>query len=216
MNTDIVSLPLAAAALAVGFHLAIIPYEIDFQIKRLFGLYLAAVGSLFYLLYRQKQHRGESEGESEGGGLSSAAATTAWAATVFNTSLALSIFVHRVFLHRTGKFPGPFWAKVSRFYAVHLTFGKLQYYKEIERLHHQYGDFVRTGPREISIARPAALQAIYGTSSACTKSCFYGQATDDPDTSLTSTRVKVVFSNHHIVMHVIRKRKKIKKNNEQK
>lgn len=195
MNTDIVALSLAAAALAVGFHLAIIPYEIDFQIKRLFGLYLATVGSLFYLLHRQKQQQGESEG-----GVSSAALTTALAATVFNVSLALSVFVHRVFLHRAGKFPGPFWAKVSRFYAVYLAFKNLQHYREVERLHRQYGDFVRTGPREISIVRPAALQAIYGSSSACTKAGFYSQATDEPNVSLASTRVKVAFSTHRIVV----------------
>jgi hypothetical protein len=177
MSSDVVALSIGAAVLAVGFHISIIPQEIDFQLKRLFVLYVSVISCLFYLLHRLNTPN--------------AALKTVFAASIFNVSLALSIFVHRAFLHRTRSFPGPFWAKVSKFYAVYLTLKKLQHHKEVEKLHKKFGDYVRTGPREISIIQPAAVQAIYGTQSLCTKAGFYSQATDHPNGSLNSTRVKV-------------------------
>jgi hypothetical protein len=130
MSFDTVWLYVGAAALAVCFHLSIIPHEIDFQVKRLFVLYVASIGGLYYLLVRQNIPNIET--------------TTVRTVTTFNAALFTSILIHRVFLHRAGRFPGPFMARVSKFYSVFLS-AKLQYHKEVEQLHKKYGDFVRTG-----------------------------------------------------------------------
>ncbi|KAJ5675976.1 hypothetical protein N7462_008873 [Penicillium macrosclerotiorum] len=56
-------------------------------------------------------------------------------------------------------------------------------------MHQRYGDFVRTGPREISINRPSAVLTINGPQSSCTKSPWYSHVSDDStQISLNSTR----------------------------
>lgn len=66
-------------------------------------------------------------------------------ATSFNTAVLLSIAVYRLVFHRCRNFPGPLPAKISRFYAAYLSAKDVQYFKELARVHEQYGDFVRTG-----------------------------------------------------------------------
>lgn len=63
----------------------------------------------------------------------------------FNTGLALSIGTYRLFFHRLRRFPGPLGSKLTRFYDTYLAAKNVQYNKEVEKLHHQYGDFIRTG-----------------------------------------------------------------------
>lgn len=53
--------------------------------------------------------------------------------------------IYRAFFHRIRHFPGPFWAGVSRFYAFGLAAKNLQYNVELQKLHEEYGDFIRTG-----------------------------------------------------------------------
>jgi hypothetical protein len=65
----------------------------------------------------------------------------------FNGALLTSITVYRLVLHRCRAFPGPFGAKISKFYATKLATKNVQYYKELAKMHEQYGDFVRTGKR---------------------------------------------------------------------
>lgn len=68
---------------------------------------------------------------------------------VFNTSFYIALFssitIYRVLYHRLARFPGPLGAKISRFYTASLAYKRIQYYKEVDQLHHKYGDFVRTG-----------------------------------------------------------------------
>ncbi|KAF7521787.1 hypothetical protein PCG10_007884 [Penicillium crustosum] len=64
----------------------------------------------------------------------------------------------------------------------------LHLYEEIGRLHETYGDYVRTGPTEISITDPAAVQAIYGNQSQATKGPWYTLL--DPRVCLSFTRDK--------------------------
>jgi hypothetical protein len=66
-------------------------------------------------------------------------------ATSFNTALLTSITVYRLAFHRCRKFPGPIGAKISKFYATRLSAKNVQYYKELAKMHEDYGDFVRTG-----------------------------------------------------------------------
>ncbi|KAK7537322.1 cytochrome P450 [Phyllosticta citribraziliensis] len=91
--------------------------------------------------------------------------------------LFLSIIVQRLFLSPLRKYPGPFLAKITKFYTMVLQVRSgNQLYKDIRKMHEEYGDIVRTGPRELSILKPSAIPLIYGAKSKCTKSTFYSQA----------------------------------------
>lgn len=101
--------------------------------------------------------------------------------TVFNLSCLLSIGFYRLLFHRCGRFPGPMGAKLSRFWTSYTSSKNFQYYKELEKMQARYGDFVRTGPREITVTRASAVNAIYGPASKLLKSTWYGQSGNDPD-----------------------------------
>lgn len=61
-------------------------------------------------------------------------------------SLATNILVYRAFFHRLRHFPGPFGAKLSKFWALwQVIESKARYYQVTQRLHEEYGDYVRTG-----------------------------------------------------------------------
>ena len=89
-----------------------------------------------------------------------------------------SMIVYRAFFHRLTRhdFSGPFVARLSQFYQMALASKRLRLCDEVEVLHKKYGDFVRTGPAELSIADPKAMVAIHGTNtkpSLCTKGPWY-------------------------------------------
>ncbi|CAG7950259.1 unnamed protein product [Penicillium olsonii] len=117
-----------------------------------------------------------------------------------------SMLVYRGFFHRLGTFPGPFFARFSNFYLTMMS-SKLRLYKEVDQLHNEYGDYVRTGnvtyllwqsnhlmcssisgPTELSIADPEAIQLIYGAQSKATKGPWYTLL--DPRVCLSFTRDK--------------------------
>jgi hypothetical protein len=123
-------------------------------------------------------------------------------AASFLGSLLSSIVIHRLFLHRCKGFPGPLGAKISRFYATGLYLKDSRYYKQLDKMHDKYGDFVRTGiflqplmdsrihaltscqgPREISVLRKSAVMALYGPQTNCSKGTWYGQMGNDPGKS---------------------------------
>lgn len=62
-----------------------------------------------------------------------------------------------------------------------MTGTKLKYQLHVQKLHARCGDFVRTGPRELTIFRASAIKLIYGSSSRCTKGAWYDQNSGDPD-----------------------------------
>ncbi|BCS28549.1 cytochrome P450 [Aspergillus puulaauensis] len=97
-------------------------------------------------------------------------------ASAFNTGLASSIAIYRLFFHRLRAFPGPWLSKFSRFYDAYLAGRNVQYNVEIARMHQEYGDFIRTGPREICIVRKSAVPLLLSPQSKCGKSTFYAQA----------------------------------------
>ncbi|KAH6843376.1 cytochrome P450 monooxygenase-like protein [Chaetomium sp. MPI-CAGE-AT-0009] len=87
--------------------------------------------------------------------------------------LYTSVLVYRAFFHRLSKYPGPFLARLTNFYITALSMKRLHLFKEVQKLHEQYGDYVRLGPSEISIASPEAVKALYGTHSPVTKGPWY-------------------------------------------
>ncbi|OCK75223.1 cytochrome P450, partial [Lepidopterella palustris CBS 459.81] len=83
-----------------------------------------------------------------------------------------SISIYRRFFHRCSKFPGPFWASLTKFWALFTVRGG-EYHRTVRRLHQKHGDFVRVGPREIDICNVEAIPTIYGLGTKCIKGPWY-------------------------------------------
>ncbi|CAI6342209.1 unnamed protein product [Periconia digitata] len=92
-----------------------------------------------------------------------------------------SMTIYRLFFHRIRRFPGPLAARVTRFYSLYLASKNVQYHVELEKLHKQYGDFVRTGPREIMILRKSAVSIILGVQPALLKTTWYSSISHKAD-----------------------------------
>ncbi|KAI0839148.1 cytochrome P450 [Hypoxylon sp. FL0890] len=104
-------------------------------------------------------------------------------------SLASSIIIYRLFFHRTKSFPGPKLAAVSKLYHLMKASGCRQHIF-LDELHKQYGDFVRTGPNEITIFHPDAILPIHGSNSRCTKTDWYDNLAPVNALVLTRSRDK--------------------------
>lgn len=87
--------------------------------------------------------------------------------------LYTSMLVYRAFFHRLRGFPGPSAARLSTAYMTWKAFRRGQIYEDVRRLHQRYGDFVRVGPTEISIADPAAFTAVHSATSQCERGPWY-------------------------------------------
>ncbi|KAI8952903.1 putative cytochrome P450 oxidoreductase [Xylaria longipes] len=87
--------------------------------------------------------------------------------------LYISMLVYRAFLHRLTRYPGPFLARLTNFYITAKSMKKLHLFEEVQKLHTEYGDYVRLGPSELSIADPEAVTAIYGSQSPVSKGPWY-------------------------------------------
>lgn len=106
----------------------------------------------------------------------------------FILSLWTNILFYRAFFHPLGQFPGPFPAKLSKIWALaQAVKSRLQWYHVNVDLHRKYGDFVRTGPRELSVTDPKAISLIYGF----TSKTFKGPAYASMEESVSTTRDKV-------------------------
>ncbi|KAJ6037101.1 cytochrome P450 [Penicillium herquei] len=164
--------------LGVAFHQCIRIPEIDNRIFSLLALYLTVwLGLCANYIYAYSLS------------IPFAIGCALFAAFCFNLGLTLSILIYRAFFHRLGRFPGPWAAKLSRLSTVKRAIKRTQYHLDLQEMHEKYGDFVRTGPREISINRASAVLTIYGSPSPCTKSPWYSHVSDDKTmTSLNSTR----------------------------
>lgn len=176
-------------------HLATLNVVWDFKIWLLLKSYTTGLGALLLAFVF-----------TLGYGPLSAIAMTIYVAISFNIGVLSSMIIYRLFLHRLRKFPGPFWAKITRFYAVYISKRRMQYFLDLQEFHRTYGDVVRTGkipfmsywlsvcltnrysgPRDLSILRASAVQPIYGLQSKCVKSNWYGEPTDKRK-SLQTTR----------------------------
>ncbi|KAF9783489.1 cytochrome P450 [Thelephora terrestris] len=82
---------------------------------------------------------------------------------VYFATLIGSIAAYRVSpFHPLAKHPGPFMAKLSKLWMVIVCWtGKP--HECFARLHEKYGDIVRTGPNEVIVRDPAAIQPLMGT-----------------------------------------------------
>lgn len=125
----------------------------------------------------------------QGQSLGEAIAQVTPVAVFYLAGLFTSLIAYRSLLHSLNKFPGPFGARISRFWlSAQLKDGDA--FRKIQKLHEEHGDFVRVGPSELSITHPKAVTAIYGQGSKCTKAAFYDLS--KPMVSLQTLRVKAL------------------------
>ncbi|CAF3556877.1 unnamed protein product [Fusarium graminearum] len=190
---------ISALAGVLSHHIVFRPYEID---GNAWDLVFAYIGLSIALCIAYAQIAGL--------GLFASLCRTLLVATTYNVSLTASILVYRAFFHRLRSFPGPFMAKLSRFYSLLKVAKTTRGCENIQRLHEEYGDIVRTatpamaahgiralakglipatGPRELSINLPSAIPLIYGWSAKTKKSPWYSQVSrKTAEISLNSTR----------------------------
>ncbi|KAH8883252.1 putative benzoate 4-monooxygenase cytochrome P450 [Thozetella sp. PMI_491] len=109
---------------------------------------------------------------------------TAGVASGFGVGLFTSIFLYRTLFHPLRKFPGPFWARITAFYPLSQAAKETRYHKEVAKMHQEYGDFIRTAPRELCVVRKSAVSLFFGPASECLKSTWYSQL--GPDASKAS------------------------------
>ncbi|KAL4865830.1 hypothetical protein BDV12DRAFT_210914 [Aspergillus spectabilis] len=98
-----------------------------------------------------------------------------------------SMTLYRAAFHPLNNFSGPFLARVSSFYKVNLS-RNLRLFEETYKLHQKYGDVVRIGPSELSIANPAAVKKVHWPGATPGKGPWYDQGY--PRVSLLTTRDK--------------------------
>lgn len=68
-----------------------------------------------------------------------------WMNLCFFVGLFFSIALYRTYFHRLHNFPGPFCAKVTKFWAFRQAAKTVQWNETVRGLHRQFGDFVRIG-----------------------------------------------------------------------
>ena len=110
-------------------------------------------------------------------------------AAAYSTALFSSIIIYRIFFHPLRHFPGPKAMGISKLAHVFRS-RKLDNQHQMDQLHRDFGDFVRTGPNELTIFRPEAYLALHGPQSKCTKAAWYDVL--KPSNSMHSTRIKTI------------------------
>jgi hypothetical protein len=118
--------------------------------------------------------------------LQHALSTVAVANSSFLLGIYSSLLVYRLFLNPLNKFPGPLGARITNLW-LSTAIGKTSHaHFTIQDLHRKYGDFLRVGSNDLSIADPKAVNIIYGAGSKCRKAAWYDQ--DYPLTSMHTSR----------------------------
>lgn len=93
---------------------------------------------------------------------------------IFWSTLWTYIGAYRAFFHPLRNYPGPLGARLSKWYTVTKVIDTKWHWHRVQQdLQKQYGDYVRTGPRELSIFDPEAVQALMGFQSKTSKGPFY-------------------------------------------
>ncbi|GAD98246.1 hypothetical protein PTT_08923 [Paecilomyces variotii No. 5] len=72
--------------------------------------------------------------------------------------------IKRRYFSPLSKYPGPFWASITRWWIVFDAWGK-HHERTMLELHKKYGPIVRTTPFEVQIAKPEAPGVMYGHNS---------------------------------------------------
>ncbi|KAI4602498.1 hypothetical protein KJ359_009742 [Pestalotiopsis sp. 9143b] len=178
MTADISHVAASAAVLGVILHHSILrPLQVEEFMYTLITCLSLATGGLF------------SSYALSGSSIVQALIRVVLTMGGFIGGALVSMVIYRLFFHRLCKFPGPLGARVSKFYSASLAAKDVQYHKNVARMHEKYGDFIRTGPRELCIVRSSAVPLLYGPNTKCRKSTWYTQVdTDCRNCSINMTR----------------------------
>ncbi|KAF2649441.1 putative benzoate 4-monooxygenase cytochrome P450 [Lophiostoma macrostomum CBS 122681] len=164
-----------AAVVGVASHLCFYKHgEHHMEAPILLWLHLAAFVGLFYckVLYSDAP-RGATD------------TVSIFSSYLF--ALFMSIAIYRRYFHRLRNFPGPAMASVSKLWHTAQCYNG-QNHLLLDNLHKQYGDFVRTGPTEITVFTPEVKWAVDGPLNKCTKAVWYDILL--PLTALNTNRSK--------------------------
>ncbi|KAF2833080.1 cytochrome P450 [Ophiobolus disseminans] len=113
--------------------------------------------------------------------------TASLVAASFWVPLWLYIGAYRTIFHPLRNYPGPFFARISKWWVVKQNWDtNLHFHRAQQRLQKEYGDYVRTGPRELTIFDVDAIPALLGSQSKASK----GPLFDILETSLHLNRDK--------------------------
>ncbi|KAL9943998.1 hypothetical protein D7B24_000866 [Verticillium nonalfalfae] len=157
------AVPFAFGALAHLFCFRVGDW--DLQTTKLLAAFLATQGLLAVYIFK-----------SDVDGLATAWQSWKIAAQLsfsFLAGLYASLLTYRAAFHRLNRFPGPFAARMSNFYITRRSVKNFQLFQEVQDLHKQYGDIVRIGPSELSIADPSFFHHIHSNSSPFVKGPWY-------------------------------------------
>lgn len=119
--------------------------------------------------------------------LSNSLRTSALAMFMYASALLASMTVYRKFFHRLRGFPGPWMAGVTKLWHVYHCVDS-QNHLLLDKMHQKYGQFVRTGPEEITVFHPEVLRAVDGPGNSCTKAVWYDLLL--PELAVNTTRSK--------------------------
>jgi cytochrome P450 family 628 len=85
----------------------------------------------------------------------------------------VSMIVYRTCFHPLRRYPGTFWDQVTQFHLVFKIWKRVDHFRQIDKLHRQYGDYVRIGPNLLSIADPNIVQAVHASGAKFNKGEWY-------------------------------------------
>ncbi|KAI9828870.1 MAG: hypothetical protein M1819_006485 [Sarea resinae] len=105
--------------------------------------------------------------------------------TVYLAALSLSIGVYRLFLNPLRHFPGDTLPALTKWQSFYIAKeGKVHHYLWAQ--HKKYGDYIRVGPNEISVADASALPVIHGALSKFNKGPWYWKNSNEAEPGLFS------------------------------
>ncbi|KAF9894959.1 hypothetical protein FE257_004581 [Aspergillus nanangensis] len=124
---------------------------------------------------------------------------------------SLAVVIYNLYLHPLKDIPGPFFAKVSRWWLFTLEM-RGNPHSEILALHGNYGPIMRISPNEVSIADLEASSVIYGQNSKFEKSHYFYRPFEDQASNLFTIRdrqqhsqdkrlISHAFSRANIIQH---------------
>jgi cytochrome P450 family 628 len=109
--------------------------------------------------------------------------------TSFLTGLFSSLAIYRLYFHPLRRYPGPPGARLSQLWFVWQMKEKVDSAWFLQRLHQQYGEYVRIGPNMLSISDPDMINSIHGPGAKFEKGEWYDQS---PYPNLQQLRDKAV------------------------
>jgi tryprostatin B 6-hydroxylase len=85
----------------------------------------------------------------------------------------VSMTLYRTCFHPLRSYPGTFWDQVTQFHLVSKIWKRVDHFRQIDKLHKQYGDYVRVGPNLLSVTDPNIVQAVHASGSKFRKGEWY-------------------------------------------